>query len=63
MKLNGTHRLLAYVDDANLLGDNIETTKKKTEEEWCLLGRVTAVKTSNLTKNGSFGHVNVKHII
>jgi hypothetical protein len=24
LKLNGTHQLLAYADDANLLGDNIE---------------------------------------
>jgi hypothetical protein len=24
-KLNGTHQLLAYTDDVNLLGDNIET--------------------------------------
>jgi hypothetical protein len=25
LKLNGTHHLLAYVDDVNLLGDNIDT--------------------------------------
>jgi hypothetical protein len=31
LKLNGAHRLLAYVDDANLLGDNIDTIKKNTE--------------------------------
>jgi hypothetical protein len=24
-KLNGTHKLLAYTDDVNLLGDNIDT--------------------------------------
>jgi hypothetical protein len=28
LKLNGTHRHLAYADDLNLLGDNIETTRK-----------------------------------
>jgi hypothetical protein len=29
--LNRTHRLLAYADDVNLLGDNIDTIKKNTE--------------------------------
>jgi hypothetical protein len=31
LKLNGTHQRLAYADDVNLLGDNIDTIKKKTE--------------------------------
>jgi hypothetical protein len=31
LKLNGTHQLLAYADYVNLLGDNIDTTKKNTE--------------------------------
>jgi hypothetical protein len=29
--LNGTHQLLAYADDVNLLGDNIDTLNKNTE--------------------------------
>jgi hypothetical protein len=31
LKLNGTHQLLAYADDMNLLGDNADTIKKNTE--------------------------------
>jgi hypothetical protein len=31
LKLNGTHQLLAYVDDVTLLGNYIDTVKKKTE--------------------------------
>jgi hypothetical protein len=28
LKMNGTHQILAYADDVNLLGDNIDTIKK-----------------------------------
>jgi hypothetical protein len=31
LKLNGAHQLLAYIDDVNLLGDNIDTIKKNME--------------------------------
>jgi hypothetical protein len=29
LKLNETHQLLAYADDVNLLGDNIDTINEK----------------------------------
>jgi hypothetical protein len=31
LKLNGTHQFLAYADDVDLLGDNIDNIKKNTE--------------------------------
>jgi hypothetical protein len=31
LKLYGTHQLLAYADDVNLLGDNVDTINKYTE--------------------------------
>jgi hypothetical protein len=30
LKLNGTHQLLAYADDVNLLGGNIDTVNSNT---------------------------------
>jgi hypothetical protein len=51
LKLNGTHQLLAYADDVNLLGDNILDTVTKNREtlidaskEVCLEVNVEKIK-------------------
>jgi hypothetical protein len=31
LELNGTHELLVYADDVNLLGDTVDTIKKNTQ--------------------------------
>jgi hypothetical protein len=31
LKLKGTHQLLVYADDVNLLGDDIDTIKRNTQ--------------------------------
>ena len=31
LKLNGTHQLLAYADDVNILGESVDTVKKNAE--------------------------------
>jgi hypothetical protein len=46
LKLNGTHQLLAYADDVNLLGGNIRTTKRNTETLTDASKEVVIVKAS-----------------
>jgi hypothetical protein len=36
LKLNGTHHLLAYADDVNLLGDNIGTIRGGEQQQVCI---------------------------
>jgi hypothetical protein len=40
LKLNGINQLLAYTDDVNRLGDNIDTIKKDTETLSVVVGRL-----------------------
>jgi hypothetical protein len=57
LKLNGTHQLLAYADDVNLLGDNIGIIKRKTEtlidirKEFALEINVAKTKCLLLSRN------------
>jgi hypothetical protein len=40
LKLNGTHQVLAYADDVNLLRDNIHNIKKNAETSGDLVRRL-----------------------
>jgi hypothetical protein len=65
LKLNGTHQLLAYADDVNLLGNNIDVIKKNTES------LIDASKKAGLQVNidktmpckSKSGHKNSKQIV
>jgi hypothetical protein len=57
LKLNGTHHLLAYAEDANLSGDTINTVKKNTET------LIDARKEIGLECKSKSGHKNRKKIV
>jgi hypothetical protein len=60
LKLNGTHQLLAYAYDVNLLGDNIDTIKKNTESLIDASKKVCLEINIEETKYGSlYRHQNV----
>jgi hypothetical protein len=47
LKLNGTHQLLAYADDVNVMGGSVHTVKKNAE------ALVAAVKENGLEVNAN----------
>ena len=53
LRLNGTHQLLAYADDVNILGGSIHTVKENAE------ALVVATKEIGLEVNAIYGEVNV----
>jgi len=42
LKLNGTHQLLIYVDDGNILGGNIHSVKENAEA-WIVTSKETGL--------------------
>jgi hypothetical protein len=54
LKLNGTHQLLAYADNVNLLGDNIDTVKKNRDALIDASKRVGLVVNAERTKYMAF---------
>jgi hypothetical protein len=47
LKLNGTHQLLVYADDFNVLGANTDTTLKRNKEAVVVTSKDTGVEVNN----------------
>jgi hypothetical protein len=54
LKLNGTHQLLAYADDGNILGENIDNIQKNTEALLDISKEVGQDKLSSSSPSSSF---------
>ena len=50
MKLNGTHQLLAYADDVNILGGSIHTVKENAEALVAATGEIRLEVSADKTK-------------
>jgi hypothetical protein len=60
LQLSGTHQLLVYADDVNLLGDNVDTIKKNkklidTSKEVCLEVNAEKIKYMLLSRHQKAG--------
>jgi hypothetical protein len=66
LKLNGTHQLLAYADDVNIVGENVDSSKKSTEALWGARTEVGLEVNPETTKYMSMSHgqkIGQKHSI
>jgi len=50
LKLNGTHQLLAYADDVNILGGSIHTVKENAEALVAATGEIRLEVSADKTK-------------
>jgi hypothetical protein len=59
LKLNGTHQLLVYNNDVNILGGNVHNLKEDTK---CLIVLSKEIGLELMVTNQSAGHVSISEL-